>query len=387
MSGMNFLDRLLDGANVLEKPLGDVAEIKRGTPITQKDVTPGDVPVIAGGRAPAYYHNASNRTGETIVIAGSGAYAGFVSWWEQPIFVSDAFSVKPRAELLPKYCFYWLEGMQQQLHELKSGGGVPHVYPRDVARLQIPIPCPDNPQRSLAIQTEIVRILDAFTQLSFELTTELAARKTQYNHYRNELLRFEDEQAEWKPLGEVFEIFAGGDAPKDALSDFKTEEFNVPVLSNGIGDKSLYGWTNRAKIERPSLTVSARGTIGWTSYRDRPFFPIVRLLVLTPKTKINLRYAYHFMKTIESGYKVPGGGIPQLTRPMIKDTKIPLPCPGDLERSLAEQARIVAILDKFDVLTNSITKGLPREIELRQKQYEYYRNLLLSFPRLEEVAA
>ena len=160
MSSVDFLEKLLNGAGAVETPLGEVAEIKRGTSITQKDVTPGEIPVIAGGRTPAYFHNASNRAGQTIVIAGSGAYAGFVSWWEQPIFVSDAFTVKPNNGLLPKYCFYWLQGMQQQLHELKSGGGVPHVYPRDVAPLLIPIPCPENPKKSLEIQAEIARILD-----------------------------------------------------------------------------------------------------------------------------------------------------------------------------------------------------------------------------------
>lgn len=140
MNGVNFLEKLLGSVDAVETPLGEIAEIKRGTSITQKDVIPGEVPVIAGGRTPAYFHNASNRTGQTIVLAGSGAYAGFVSWWEQPIFVSDAFTVKPSNGLLAKYCFYWLQGMQQQLHELKSGGGVPHVYPRDVAPLLIPIP-------------------------------------------------------------------------------------------------------------------------------------------------------------------------------------------------------------------------------------------------------
>jgi type I restriction enzyme S subunit len=137
--------------------LGEMAEIKRGTSITKRNVTLGDVPVIAGGRKPAYFHNVSNRNGQTIVIAGSGAYAGFISWWEQPIFVSDAFTVKPYEELLSKYCYYWLQSMQQQLHELKSGGGVPHVYPRDIVPLQIPIPCPNNPEKSLVIQAEIVR--------------------------------------------------------------------------------------------------------------------------------------------------------------------------------------------------------------------------------------
>ena len=196
MSSMSFMEKLLDGAEVEARPLGDVAEIKRGTSITQKDVTHGEIPVIAGGRTPAYFHNVSNRTEQTIVIAGSGAYAGFVSWWEQPIFVSDAFTVIPYSNLLPKYCFHWLQGMQQQLHTLKSGSGVPHVYPRDVAPLQIPIPCPENPEKSLEIQAEIVRILDAFA----ELTAELTARKKQYNYYRDQLLSFEDGEVEWLSL-------------------------------------------------------------------------------------------------------------------------------------------------------------------------------------------
>lgn len=200
-------------------------------------------------------------------------------------------------------------------------------------------------------------------------------------------MKFEEGEAEWKSLEEVFDILAGGDAPKNALSGSETEEFNIPILSNGIGEKSLYGWTNKAKIDKPSLTISARGTIGWTSYRDRPFFPIVRLLVLTPKVKLNLKYAYYFMKTIENDYKIPEAGIPQLTKPMLKDIKIPLPCPGNPEKSLTEQGCIAAALDKFDTLANSITEGLPREIELRQKQYEHYRDLLLSFPKPEAVEA
>ncbi len=125
MSDLQYLERLLNGGEVKWKPLGDVAELKRGTSITKRKVVPGDIPVIAGGRLPAYYHNESNRTGQTIVVAGSGAYAGFVSWWEQPIFVSDAFSVKPSDSIVPRYCFHWLQSIQQQLHEMKSGGGVP----------------------------------------------------------------------------------------------------------------------------------------------------------------------------------------------------------------------------------------------------------------------
>ena len=183
-------------------------------------------------------------------------------------------------------------------------------------------------------------------------------------------------EVEWKVLEDVFDILAGGDVPKEALSDTETEEFNIPILSNGIGDRSLYGWTNKAKVVRPSITISARGTIGWTSYRDKPVFPIVRLLVLTPKIELDLKYAYYYMKAIENNYNVPKNGIPQLTKPMIKDIEIPIP-------ALVEQQRIVTILDKFDALTTSLTEGLPREIELRQKQYEYYRELLLNLPKPE----
>ena len=175
-------------------------------------------------------------------------------------------------------------------------------------------------------------------------------------------------------MGEIFDISAGGDAPKDAFSEVETEEFCIPILSNGIGSKALYGWTNVAKINQPSLTISARGTIGWTSFQNRPFFPIVRLLALTPKIEINVKYAYYFMKSIEADYKIPESGIPQLTKPMIKDIEIPIP-------SLAEQARIAAILDKFDTLTTSLSEGLPREIALRRQQYEYYREQLLNFPK------
>ena len=173
----------------------------------------------------------------------------------------------------------------------------------------------------------------------------------------------------WMALEEVFEILAGGDVPKDALSDTETDEFNIPILSNGIGDKSLYGWTNKAKIDKPSLTISARGTIGWTSFRVKPFFPIVRLLVLTPKIELNLKYAYYYMKTIENNYNVPQNGIPQLTKPMVKDIKFPVPQVPDV------QAEIVRILDAFTAHTAELTA----ELTARKKQYNYYRDQLLTF--------
>ncbi len=180
---------------------------------------------------------------------------------------------------------------------------------------------------------------------------------------------------EFKSLHTVFEIFAGGDVPKESFSEIPTKEFKIPILSNGIGEKALYGWTDKAKIEKPSLTISARGTIGWTNFVDKPFFPIVRLLVLTPKNGLNLKYAYYFMKTIENGYKVPPAGIPQLTKPMLKDVKIPIPCPDNPKKSFEIQVEIVRILDAFSDLISELTA----ELSMRKKQYNYYRDHLFRF--------
>ena len=386
MTHLNYLEKLLDGEIVEWIALGDVTLIKTGQAVSKQAIStnPGQYPVINSGKEPLGFIDKWNTDNDPIGITTRGAGVGSITWQEGKYFrgnLNYSVTIKDSANLEVRYLYHLLHQMQSAIQSLCTFDGIPALNAGSLKGLEIPIPCPDNPEKSLEIQAEIVRVLDAFTAMTAELTAELNMRKKQYNYYRDQLLSFEEGEVEWKALGEVFNIFAGGDKPKDAFSEEETDEFNVPILSNGIGLKSLYGWTNLPKITEPSLTVSARGTIGWTSYRDRPFFPIIRLLVLTPKIGVNTKYAYYYMKTIENNYPVPPAGIPQLTKPMIENVQFPIPYPNDLERSQAEQARIVAILDKFDALTNSITEGLPREIELRQKQYEYYRDLLLSFPK------
>jgi type I restriction enzyme, S subunit len=148
---MRYLDKLLEGVEVEWKAFGEVAELKRGTTITAKDKIDGNIPVISGGQNPAYYNAKYNREDETITIAGSGAYAGHVLYWNEPIFVSDAFSVKPQVDLLNiKYVYHFLLNHQFWIYALQKGSGVPHVYPKDMAALRIPIPCPDNPKSTSA---------------------------------------------------------------------------------------------------------------------------------------------------------------------------------------------------------------------------------------------
>jgi len=403
MSKLSTMEKLLDGVEVEWKPLGEVCDVKNGyTPSKSKSEfwTNGTIPwfrmedIRINGRvldnsiqhvAPLAVKSGKLFPENSIIISttatiGENALITREFLCNQQLTV---LSIKEDAKKIinHKYLFYYSFIFGDLCRKNVNPGGFALIGTTKVKTFEIPIPCPENPKKSLEIQAEIVRILDTFTELAAELAAELTARKKQYNYYRDQLLSFEEGEVEWKTLDSVFDIFAGGDAPKGALSKIETEKFSVPILSNGIGERSLYGWTDKAKIEKPSLTISARGTIGWTSFRYKPFFPIVRLLVLTPKIDLNLKYAYYYMKTIEDAYNVPQNGIPQLTKPMVKDIKFPVASPD-------VQARIVATLDKFDALTNSITEGLPREIELRQKQYEYYRDLLLSFPKPDaEVAA
>ncbi|MBX7491537.1 restriction endonuclease subunit S [Helicobacter sp. Faydin-H70] len=170
------------------KPLGEVCEIKRGKSITAKQVRQGKIPVIAGGQSPAYYHDEANRFGETIAVAGSGAYAGFISYWNEPIFLSDSFSVIPISDSLNiKFVFYFLKNKQDYIYSLKSGAGIPHIYPNTFQNFPIPLP-------PLEVQNAIVAILDKFdclvNDLSKGIPAEIKARRQQYEYYREKLLSF-----------------------------------------------------------------------------------------------------------------------------------------------------------------------------------------------------
>jgi type I restriction enzyme M protein len=144
-------------------PIEDInkhVNFKRGTSITKRDVTEGEIPVIAGGQTPAYFHNEYNRIGQTITISSSGAYSGFVNFFERPIFASDCFTVEPKNELIlrKKFLFYLLKSRQNEIYKLQVGAGQPHVYPKSFVGFQIPIP-PIDIQDSL---------IDSFDKINIE---------------------------------------------------------------------------------------------------------------------------------------------------------------------------------------------------------------------------
>ena len=293
-------------------------------------------------------------------------------YWNEPIFVGDAFSVKAdEKQVLPRFIYHFLLSIQEKIHDLKSGGGVPHVYAKDVARFVIPLP-------PLSVQQEIVRILDKFTQLEAELETELDCRKRQYEYYHNKLLTFNEirrgggTEIVGKMLGEVLDIYTGGEAPKNLIRGERPQgSFIYPIYSNG---EEIYGFTDNYRINKDAVTISSIGAKTGTIYFRKAYFtPIIRLKVLVPKNEktLNSRYVFHYLSNITISRK--RSSVPNINANEVKSIKIPLP-------PLKEQQRIASILDKFDTLVNSISEGLPKEIALRRKQYEYYREKLLSFP-------
>ena len=271
-----------------------------------------------------------------------------------------------------------------------NSGSVSNLNSDIIKSLEIPIP-------SLKIQAEIVRILDTFTALTAELTD----RKKQYNYYRDRLLTFEEGEVEWKTLGDVSLKSYSGGTPTAGTSEYydggtipwlrtqevrfsDIEETEVKITPSALKN-SAAKWTP----ENCVILAISGATAGRSAINKIPLTTNQHCccLEIDPE-KALYRYIFHWVSLNYQNLKGLGQGARgDLNSGIIKGFKIPIPYPSDPQKSLEEQARIVAILDKFDTLTHSISEGLPREIALRQEQYEYYRDLLLTFPQPEEVKA
>ena len=169
-----------------------MANVFRGEYITKKSTIKGDIPVILGGQEPTYYINKYNHDGEIVVVARSGVSAGFVSYWNQKIFITDGFGYEEKSELITtKYLYYALKNMESDLNAMKRGAGVPHVSGDALSNVELSIP-------SIREQKRIVAILDRFdtlcNDLSEGLPAEIEARQKQYEYYRDKLLSFKELQ-------------------------------------------------------------------------------------------------------------------------------------------------------------------------------------------------
>ncbi|EKO3928614.1 restriction endonuclease subunit S [Vibrio metschnikovii] len=406
MTSMSFMEKLLGGTEVKWISLKDIAEIIRGHRVTKSELSAeGKFPVYSGGVTPMGYFDKYNQNADTITIVKYGT-AGFVNFITEAFWANDVcYCISNKPMINNKFLFYCLKNAQNHITSLATDAIPAHLPTEAISALEVPIPCPSNQEKSLEIQAEIVRILDTFTELTTELTTELNARKKQYKHYRNQLLSFESTDVEWKPLGNIGEFIRGKRfTKKDYVTDGGVKVIHYGEIYTHYGTSSTstisqvrsdlaeslrYAETNDVIVASVGETIEDVGkAVAWLGSGKVAIHDDSYAI----RHSLNPKYLSYCLQTddfiSEKAKYVSRGKVKRLLIDGISKVRIPIPYPNNYERSLAEQARIVAILDKFDALTNSITEGLPREIELRQKQYEYYRDLLLSFPKpnTEEAA-
>lgn len=346
-----------------------------------------------------------------ILFTGSSETAGDVGMSSvvtveprEPLYLNSfciGFRLNDPGILEPDFSKYLFrsENVRRQIVRTASGVTRFNVSKARLAKVQVPVP----PRE---IQIEIAEFLDTLASLTSELTSELIARKKQYKHYRDQLLSFVGGEAEWKPLAELGEFIRGKRFTK---ADFVADgEDGVSVIHYGEIYTRYGTWADRAisKVRSDmagSLRYAEPGDVVLTDVGET-VEDVGKAVAWMGSEKVaihdhsyafrhslNPRYVSYCMQTdsfvAKKAKYVARTKVNTLLINGFSKIEIPVPYPSEPEKSLAEQARIVAILDKFEALTTSLSEGLPREIELRQKQYEYYRDLLLSFPKPEAANA
>ena len=254
MNDLLFLERLLDGAKVEWLPLESVTlstcnikwheterayryidltsvDIKTNTISATKEITAENAP----SRAQKIVETddlifATTRPAQQRYCLIDAKYAGEIASTGYCVLRAE------QSKIIPKWLLHWISSanFKEYVEENQSGSAYPAISDRKVKAFAIPIPCPEDPEKSLAIQAEIVRILDAFTELTLELTLELIARKKQYNHYREQLLSIESGDLRWKPLGEAAENL---DSKRKPITSNQREPGEIPYYgASGIVD-------------------------------------------------------------------------------------------------------------------------------------------------------
>jgi len=361
---MSLIDDLIKQhcpTGVLHQPLGEVINVHFGERITKMSDAGGQVPVYGGGGI-SFMTSRHNREDE-YVVSRFAMSANCVRKVSGKFWLLDSgltFSV-PRQDVLKDFVGYFLFNIQPKIYACTTQAAQRNLKTDDFKAITIPIP-------PIEVQRAIVDILDKFTNLEAELEAELDARRKQYEHYRNELLSFKKLEGgvRWISMGDVVRIRNG--------SDWKRlPEGDVPVYGSG----GVMGFVGTAVHAGPSVLIPRKGSLGNLFFLDRPFWTVDTCFYTEMDIEqLNPKFLYYFLKTQELEKLNVAGGVPSLTQTMLNKVLIPLV-------SLEMQLKMVRMLDRFDDLTTSISAGLPAEIDARRKQYEYYRDKLLTFKELD----
>ena len=398
-----FLQNLLNGQAVEWKPLGEIAIIYGGLTgkkkadfeagnakyITYKNIF-GNIEVKESILETVQIYDDERQhevkygdilfTGSSEIAEEAGMSSAVTTHFSEKVYLNSfSFGVRfhDDIEIMPEFAKFLFRSNFMRMQIAKTASGVTrfNISKEKFKRIKIPIP-------PLSVQAKIVQILDAFTAITAELTAELSMRNKQYQYYRDFLLS-ENELAkvgfEWKTLGEVAQYSKNRINANELDQDSYIGVDNL--LQNRAGKTSSNHVPTDGRVasyqEDDILIGNIRPYLKkiWQANNNGGASGDVLIIQITDEN-INPRYLYQVLSDDKffdyNMQHAKGAKMPRGNKDAILNYQIPIP-------PLAEQARIVAILDKFDTLTQSISDGLPREIDLRQKQYEYYREALLSF--------
>lgn len=304
---------------------------------------------------------------EALIIAGNGE-VGETKYYKgkfdayQRTYVLYEFN----EEIDVQYLFHYLRGyLKPYVFALSKKGSIPYITLGILKNFPIPLP-------PLPIQQEIVRILDTFTNLTAELTAELTARRKQYEYYRDELLTF-GEDVEYKKLGEVVSMKAGKAIKAQDIGE-KNELFSIPCY----GGNGLRGYVKDANCSGDKVLIGRQGALcGNVCFVSGEFYATEHAVVVSSDNNVDMRFLFHMLLKLNLNQYKTAGAQPGLSVSKLETVKVQIP-------SIEYQRRVSKVLDLFSRYIDNLEDGLPAEISARQKQYEYYRDQLLSFQKEKE---
>lgn len=371
------------------KKLGELAKIMNGK--DYKSFPSGDIPVYGTGGIMSYI-NTYAYDKPSVLLPRKGSidkiyYVDVPFWTVDTIYwtkIDDTL-------IIPKFLYFFISTIN--LVRLNTGtGAIPSLTQAVLNKLEIPVP-------PLPVQAEIVRILDKFTSLEAELEAELEARRKQYEYYRNELLSFHKVEGvnniKWVKLGDVCDIkgrigfrgYTRNDQVSKGEGALSLSPANIVNGTMNFDTGTYITWNKyeespEIKTFNGDIIFCKTGTVGKVALVERlPFKATINpQLVILKEIKINARYLKYILGSYTFQTKVKSlagiGSVPNISQAKLASIEIPLP-------PLSEQQRIVGILDCFEALTTDLQSGLPAEIAARRRQYEYYREKLLTFERIK----
>ena len=352
--------------------LADVSEIKKGTSITKESTKEGNVPVVAGGKEPAYFHSEANRTGNITTVSASGAYSGFVNYFDVPIFASDCNTVQSKDEkIIPtKLIYFLLKSIQEEIYKLQKGQAQPHVYAEDLAKIRIPLPVKE-------IQEKIVEEIEALEKKERDAKEKISIFKKNIQSLVNTALEKYDSQL----LGNLCESVEYGTSAKSEKTG------SVPVIRMGNIQDGKIDWTdlvytsNQDEISKYALKMNdvlfnrtnSPELVGKTGiYRgERPaIFAGYLIRINYKKDLVDPIFLVNILnsETVRNhGFSVMSKSVNQanINGTLLKAYQIPLP-------PLSEQQKIVAEIERIEAQIQDLKEQLEQfsqQKELVLKKY------------------